>query len=586
MKLCLVCNFQTSQEQDICPRDGSNMVTVGEDPLLGMVIEGRYRIQSVIGQGSAGTVYKAVQELIGREVAIKVLHEYLVSDEEFIKRFRQEAKASSRLSHPNIITIYDFGVIPQGNRPYIAMDLLVGTPLSDYLAENERVPLSDAIPLLTQVCSALGEAHRHGVVHRDVKPENIVLVERSGQKLYPMVVDFGIARIVEESESAKITRTGTVCGSPTYMSPEQCTSSKVDSRSDIYSIGIVIYETLTGEVPFHSDELIRVMSMHLSEPPKPLNQVKPGLIFPDALEEVVNKALSKNPNDRFQTMEEMAAALEESIKAPVKPQAPPQQRNASREIEPGPLAQDEHLHRRNTSQEVSIPAQRGTGAIDYAALAMEEYRTQQAQAQAQSQSQLDPATASVADMNALNNTSEADRIAEQVAAMRQQMRQAQSDSQKGHQINRSDFVKGRSEASVLQRVVLPSVLAILAVAILIFTLGPQVFKGGDDVAGSNEAQEAKKLIGQGKYQDALKVYNTLNSQGKLNAGDKEEMNHLYVRLGEQQGNAGKTEEAIAYLKKVDNDSSFKAQAGELIGKYSGNKKAPPNSSKRRKRPRK
>ena len=384
MKLCLVCNFQTSQEQDICPRDGSNMVTVGEDPLLGMVIEGRYRIQSVIGQGSAGTVYKAVQELIGREVAIKVLHEYLVSDEEFIKRFRQEAKASSRLSHPNIITIYDFGVIPQGNRPYIAMDLLVGTPLSDYLAENERVSLNDAIPLLTQVCSALGEAHRHGVVHRDVKPENIVLVERSGQKLYPMVVDFGIARIVEESESAKITRTGTVCGSPTYMSPEQCTSSKVDSRSDIYSIGIVIYETLTGEVPFHSDELIRVMSMHLSEPPKPLNQVKPGLLFPDALEEVVNKALSKNPNDRFQTMEEMAAALEESIKAPVKPQAPPQQRNASREIEPGPLAQDEHLHRRNTSQEVSVPAQRGTGAIDYAALAMEEYRTQQAQVQAQS----------------------------------------------------------------------------------------------------------------------------------------------------------------------------------------------------------
>lgn len=583
MKLCLVCNFQTSQEQEICPRDGSNMVTVGEDPLLGMVIEGRYRIQSVIGQGSAGTVYKAVQELIGREVAIKVLHEYLVSDEEFIKRFRQEAKASSRLSHPNIITIYDFGVIPQGNRPYIAMDLLVGTPLSDYLSENERVSLDAAIPLLTQVCSALGEAHRHGVVHRDVKPENIVLVERSGQKLYPMVVDFGIARIVEESESAKITRTGTVCGSPTYMSPEQCTSSKVDSRSDIYSIGIVIYETLTGEVPFHSDELIRVMSMHLSEPPKPLNQVKPGLIFPDALEDVVNKALSKNPNDRFQTMEEMATALEESIKAPAKPSSQSQPRNASREIEPGPLAQDEHLHRRNTSQEVSIPAQRGTGAIDYAALAMDEYRAQQAQAQ--SQSQLDPATASVADMNALNNASEAERIAEQVAAMRQQMRQAQSDSQKGHQINKSDFVRGRSEASVLQRVVLPSVLAILAVAILIFTLGPQLFKGQEEVASTNEAQEAKKLVNQGKFQDALKVYNTLNSQGKLNAADKEEMNHLYVRMGEQQGNAGKTEGAIALLKKVDNDSSFKAQADEMITKYSGAKKTQPNGTKRRKRPR-
>lgn len=581
MKLCLVCNFQTSQEQEICPRDGSNMVTVGEDPLLGMVIEGRYRIQSVIGQGSAGTVYKAVQELIGREVAIKVLHEYLVSDEEFIKRFRQEAKASSRLSHPNIITIYDFGVIPQGNRPYIAMDLLIGTPLSDYLAEVERLPLADAIPLLVQVCSALGEAHRHGVVHRDVKPENIVLVERSGQKLYPMVVDFGIARIVEESDAAKITRTGTVCGSPTYMSPEQCTSSKVDSRSDIYSIGVVIFETLTGEVPFHSDELIRVMSMHLSEPPKPLNQVKPGLIFPDALEEVVLKALSKNPNDRYQTMEEMATALEESIKAPAKPPSQPPSRTASREIEPGPLASDEHLHRRNTSQEMQMPNQRGTGATDYAALAIEEYRQQQAQAQ--SQAQQDPTTASVADITGLTQPNASD-VQEQVAAMRAQMRTAQNESQKGQQIHKSDFVRGRSEAPLLQRVILPAVLGLLAVAILVFTLGPHLFKGGEPEAEGGPAQEAKKLVNQGKYKEALPIYVALSSQGKLNGKEKEDLNFLYVKLGEQTGNAGKPDVAIEMLKKVDADSTFKAQAGELIVKFSGNKPTKAGG-KRRKRPR-
>ncbi|MBA4077718.1 MAG: serine/threonine protein kinase, partial [Cyanobacteria bacterium PR.023] len=257
MKLCLICNFQTAGEQDICPRDGSSMVTVGDDPLLGMVVEGRYKIQSVIGQGSAGTVYRAVQELIGREVAVKVLHDYLVSDDEFIKRFKQEAKASSRLNHPNIITIYDFGVIPQGGgRPYIAMDLLNGTPLSDFIAEVNHIPPAEAVPIFTQVCAALAEAHRQGVVHRDIKPENIVLVERGGQKNFPIVVDFGIARLVqEESDQAKITRTGTVCGSPTYMSPEQCTSSKVDHRSDIYSLGIVFYESLTGEVPFQHDEL-------------------------------------------------------------------------------------------------------------------------------------------------------------------------------------------------------------------------------------------------------------------------------------------------------------------------------------------
>ena len=166
------------------------MVTVGDDPLLGVVVEGRYKIESVIGQGSAGTVYKAVQELIGREVAIKVLHDYLVSDQEFIKRFTQEAKASSRLSHPNIITIYDFGTIPQGNRPYIAMDLLKGTPLSDLLNDRNHLSVEETIPLFKQVCGALAEAHRQGVVHRDVKPENICLVERSGQKLFPIVVDF------------------------------------------------------------------------------------------------------------------------------------------------------------------------------------------------------------------------------------------------------------------------------------------------------------------------------------------------------------------------------------------------------------
>ena len=203
------------------------MVTVGDDPLLGVVVEGRYKIESVIGQGSAGTVYRAVQELIGREVAIKVLHDYLVSDQEFIKRFTQEAKASSRLSHPNIITIYDFGVIPQGGRPYIAMDLLKGTPMSDLLSERNHLTIEETIPVFKQVCGALGEAHRQGVVHRTSSLKTYILVERSGQKLFPIVVDFGIARLVqEESDVARIIRTGTVCGSPTYMSPEQCTSSK------------------------------------------------------------------------------------------------------------------------------------------------------------------------------------------------------------------------------------------------------------------------------------------------------------------------------------------------------------------------
>jgi serine/threonine protein kinase len=344
MKLCLMCNFQTAaEEQDLCPRDGSSMVTVGDDPLLGMLIEGRYKVSSIIGQGSAGTVYLAVQELIGREVAIKVLHDHLVSDEEFIKRFTQEAKASSRLSHPNIITIYDFGVLQKGNRPYIAMDLLRGTTLSNLITECHHLSVDEVLPICKQVCGALAEAHRQGVVHRDVKPENIVLVERSGQKLFPIVVDFGIARLLQEDASlGRITRSGTVCGSPTYMSPEQCMSSKVDQRSDIYSLGIVIYEMLTGIVPFESDELVKVMAMHLSQLPVSINAVNPELHFPDRLEAVVARALTKNPDQRYQSMEEFGLALDSvDTLEPVQQKSVPV--TTLKDIPVGPLAASDDL---------------------------------------------------------------------------------------------------------------------------------------------------------------------------------------------------------------------------------------------------
>ena len=356
MKLCLMCNFQTAaEEQDLCPRDGSSMVTVGDDPLLGMVIEGRYKVSSVIGQGSAGTVYLAVQELIGREVAIKVLHDHLVSDEEFIKRFTQEAKASSRLSHPNIITIYDFGVLEKGNRPYIAMDLLRGTTLSNLITERHHLSVEEALPICKQVCGALAEAHRQGVVHRDIKPENIVLVERSGQKLFPIVVDFGIARLLQEDASlGRITRSGTVCGSPTYMSPEQCTSSKVDQRSDIYSLGIVIYEMLTGIVPFESDELVKVMAMHLSQLPVSINSVNPDLHFPSRLEAVVARALTKHPDQRYQSMEEFGLALDDITKAEsTQPKALPA--ITIKDIPIGPLAASDDLKSRKDAREAPPP---------------------------------------------------------------------------------------------------------------------------------------------------------------------------------------------------------------------------------------
>lgn len=549
MKLCLVCNFQTAEDQDVCPRDGSSMVTVGDDPLLGMVVEGRYKIQSVIGQGSAGTVYKAVQELIGREVAIKVLHDYLVSDDEFIKRFRQEAKASSRLSHPNIITIYDFGVIPEGDRPYIAMDLLVGTPLSDLLSQVERISLDEAIPIFVQVCSALGEAHRQGVVHRDVKPENIVLVERSGQNLFPIVVDFGIARIVEESDAAKITRTGTVCGSPTYMSPEQCTSSKVDHRSDIYSLAVVIYETLTGDVPFHSDELVRVMAMHLSDPPKPLNQVKPGLIFPDALEECVYRALAKNPDQRYQSMEEFAEALENSVKKPEKGQAQTAipSRTKKKELEPGPLAQDDSLHSvRSQSQEMSAPTKRHNPG-DLASRAIEEMQQPQ------------PASA---------GSHSHSSIEAQVAAMRQQRKTEQTDSSHQSALSAASFRKGRSAPGILSKVI-PLVVIVLTLGGLYVALGGSPQSVENNITKMIPAEptpaEAKALLNQGKFIEAVEKYEAIGI-AKLSAADKDLYYKACLGAGKQMLKENDATGASDMLKKIPASSSSHKAAQDLLKK--------------------
>ena len=584
MKLCLVCNFQTTEEQETCPRDGSSMVTVGDDPLLGEVVEGRYKIQSVIGQGSAGTVYKAVQELIGREVAIKVLHDYLVSDEEFIKRFRQEAKASSRLSHPNIITIYDFGVIPQGNRPYIAMDLLIGTPLSDLLAQEERLPFKEALPIFTQVASALGEAHREGVVHRDVKPENIVLVERSGQKLFPMMVDFGIARIVEESDAAKITRTGTVCGSPTYMSPEQCTSSKVDNRSDIYSLAVVCYETLTGEVPFHSEELVRVMAMHLSDPPTPLNEVKPGLRFPDELEEVINKAMAKSPDQRYQTMDEFAEALEEAGKASVQPINKPTTQNLKQpDIEPGPLAQADSLQPKHNTGEMAIGK---SSTIDFAATAMQEMNTTGENALSADASGIRKAPHQDTPADPLDVS-----VQDQVASMLSQKKQDQKDALKGQGLQSADFSRGRGGNSPVVHIqrFIPLLIGIIAIVGVIYLI--QSTPGFDvtsyfpktKAVDKTPKQVALEQVDAGEFEKAIPVLEELEKKGDLTKNDLDKLASAYLNQAKKLHEDKKNDQAIALLNKIDKDCAVYNDGQKLVKEYSKKQKKKNNKRRRRRR---
>ncbi len=555
------------------------MVTVGDDPLLGVVIEGRYKIDSVIGQGSAGTVYKAIQELIGREVAIKVLHDYLVSDQEFIKRFIQEAKASSRLSHPNIITIYDFGTIPEGNRPYIAMDLLKGTPLSDLLSERNHLTVEETIPLFKQVCGALAEAHKQGVVHRDVKPENICLVERSGQKLFPIVVDFGIARLVqEESDVARITRTGTVCGSPTYMSPEQCTSSKVDHRSDIYSLGVVIYEALTGEVPFLSDELVKVMAMHLSDPPKPLNSVRDDLHFSEALEEVVYKALQKNPDQRYQTMEEFAEAIDAAGKAPaVSPAAlmvsqPPKRPD----IIPGPLASDDDLRPR-ASKEMVVP--RGK-PMDLASRALEELRTSGAYDEVEG-------GAAMARVNAARAAAAqaAAAAAQQTVAEAQQPLSHQSlSTQSSQALSHTNFQRGRVNRTVLNQVqaILPKAL----LAVFVIVLGAFAFMPNNPFSSNlvhmipwktASISDAESLFKAGKYEDVIVVVNQYRAQNqnKMPKNLVETYSKAIVGQAKLLAMDKKYDQAIQLLEKVPPKSSQTEAAKGLLKRYQNlNKDAP------------
>lgn len=534
------------------------MVTVGDDPLLGVVVEGRYKIESVIGQGSAGTVYKAVQELIGREVAIKVLHDYLVSDQEFIKRFTQEAKASSRLSHPNIITIYDFGTIPQGNRPYIAMDLLKGTPLSDLLGERNHLSVEETIPLFKQVCGALAEAHKQGVVHRDVKPENIVLVERSAQKLFPIVVDFGIARLVqEESDVARITRTGTVCGSPTYMSPEQCTSSKVDHRSDIYSLGVVIYETLTGEVPFLSDELVKVMAMHLSDPPKPLNSVRDDLQFSEALEEVVYKSLAKNPDQRYQTMEEFAEALVEAGKVVEAPPVVKQQPAMRPDMSPGPLAQDDDLRPRTMSKEVAMP--RAAKAMDLASRALEELRTSGAYDEVSSE--ITAATIQAANQQVSRSTLPS------AAEILQSQRESTTSSQA---LSRAHFERGRKQRSGAGAKFLIFLLVAAFAAAGIYVLAANNTIKSSMLPWNRESiGDVEKLYQQGKYDkviDVIKDYKANHSnQMPKNLFDiygKALIQHAKVFAGDKD-----YDKAINALLQVPVKSSVKDDANKLLQRY-------------------
>jgi serine/threonine protein kinase len=295
-----------------------------QDPLIGTVVGHRYQVLSVVSRGGMGVIYRCRQSQLDRTVALKLLPFELIEDPVVVDRFQREAKVLSRLSHSNLTTLYDFGRLPTGE-PFFVLEYVDGETLDSLLKREGQLDYRRVVPIFTQICNALGYAHQLGVIHRDIKPQNIMLVSGQRGPDFVKVLDFGIVKLTDESR--RLTRMGEVWGTAIYMSPEQCTGQPVDSRSDIFSLGSVLYESLTGQHPFNGKNLMQIMTKLMNEQTPPFKAIRPDLSIPPAIEEVVGKALRKQPNDRFNSMEELSDALQGALAAPQaiasQPTAPP-----------------------------------------------------------------------------------------------------------------------------------------------------------------------------------------------------------------------------------------------------------------------
>lgn len=303
-RLCPTCGSRYPADFRVCPRDASPLedAPLDEDPLIGATLGESYAIVRVIGEGGMGRVYEARHtRLHNKRYAVKMLHQELARQPEVVTRFQREAEAASALSHPNIVGVYDVNATRDG-RPYIVGELLEGVELGAYLDQVSKLPVESAVRVVRQVCQALAEAHRHGIVHRDMKPENVFLVGSEG---HVKVLDFGISKVGEGN--ANLTKTGMVMGTPGYMAPEQARGARVDARADVYAVGAILYRCVTGKAPFEGLDPMATLTAVVSQEPDRPTQLEPNL--PAALELVIQSAMAKNPDERFPDMETFDAEL-------------------------------------------------------------------------------------------------------------------------------------------------------------------------------------------------------------------------------------------------------------------------------------
>ena len=325
-KICPSCKSEFGGGEIFCPNDGARLSTgsqldtgpqkPGDDPMIGVVLNERYKILRRIGEGGMGLVYEAEHVAIEKRVALKILRDDYSSRPEVVERFKQEAKSASKIGNDHIVDISDFGRTPSG-ASYFVMELLQGEDLAELLEREVTLPIARAADILLQCCKALSAAHAKGIVHRDMKPENIYLTERDGRSDFVKIVDFGIAKMSDvETPGApgrKLTKTGMIFGTPEYMSPEQAAGKNLDHRVDIYALAVILFETVTGKVPFIGDTFMGILTQHMFEDPPALRDVNPKADVSDAISTFIYRGLAKEAEARYQSCDEMAAALTEAL---------------------------------------------------------------------------------------------------------------------------------------------------------------------------------------------------------------------------------------------------------------------------------